>query len=246
MEQWAYQEHYDMEDRHWWFRSRRRVLWALIRRAGLPPSPSILDAGCGTGRNMVEFSRLGPAEGIDLAPEAVQFCLRRGLGGVREAAIEDLPFEDERFGLVLATDVIEHLEDEGPALEELRRVTAPDGRIIVTVPAYNWLWSEHDKAWHHFRRYTRRTIAAQLRGHGWEPVVETYFYSAMLAPVAIVRTAQRLRPGGANGNGKSDLHLSPPALDRWLEMPVRLEARLIERGGSLPTGVSIGMVAVKR
>jgi SAM-dependent methyltransferase len=249
MEDWTYQEHYDMEERHWWFRSRRRVLWALVERAGVRPSPRILDAGCGTGRNMVEFARLGSAEGVDLSPQAVEFCHRRGLHGVRRAAIEELPYEDGRFNLVLATDVIEHLEDEGPALEELRRVTAGDGRLIVTVPAYNWLWSNHDTSWHHFRRYTRRLLAERVRAHGWEPVVETYFYSSLLPPVAAVRTFQRLRGGaGANGtgDGKSDLHLSPTALDRWLEMPVRAEARLIRRGASLPAGVSVGAVCMRR
>jgi SAM-dependent methyltransferase len=249
MEDWTYQEHYDMEERHWWFRSRRRVLWALVDRAGVGASPRILDAGCGTGRNMVEFARLGPAEGVDLSPQAVEFCRRRGLHGVRQAAIEELPYEDGRFDLVLATDVIEHLEDEGPALDELRRVTSDDGRLIVTVPAYNWLWSNHDTSWHHFRRYTRRLLAQRVRAHGWEPVVETYFYTSLLPPVAAVRTLQRLRGGAdrnGDGDGKSDLHLSPTALDRWLEMPVRAEARLIRRGASLPAGVSVGAVCMRR
>jgi SAM-dependent methyltransferase len=241
MEDWAYQEHYDMEDRHWWFRSRRRVIWALLHRAELPASPRILDAGCGTGRNVVEFGALGPTEGVDLSRQAVEFCHRRGLHGVREAAIEDLPFEDDGFDLVLATDVIEHLPEEGPALTELRRVARPDGRLIVTVPAYNWLWSQHDTSWHHYRRYTRATLRDRLRASGWEPTVETYFYSAILPPVALVRTFQRLRSNG-NGNGKSDLHLSPGALDRWLELPVKGEAELIKRGVSLPAGVSLGMV----
>jgi SAM-dependent methyltransferase len=239
MEDWTYQEHYDMEDRHWWFRSRRRVLWALVDRAGLPASPRVLDAGCGTGRNLVEFARLGPAEGVDLSRQAVEFCQRRGLDGVRLAAIEDLPFEDGRFDLLLATDVIEHLPDDGPALAELRRVAAPDARLIVTVPAYNWLWSQHDASWHHYRRYTRPMLRDHVTAHGWEPTVSTYFYSTMLPPVAVVRTFQRFR---SNGNGKSDLHLSPGALDRWLELPVRGEAELIRRGVSLPAGVSLGMV----
>jgi SAM-dependent methyltransferase len=247
MEAWTYQEHYDMEDRHWWFRSRRRVLWALVRRAGAPPSPHILDAGCGTGRNVVEFGRLGPTEGVDLSPQAVEFCHRRGLTGVREAAIEDLPYEDGRFDLVLATDVIEHLEDEGPALEELHRVTSAEGRLVLTVPAYQWLWSRHDTSWHHFRRYTRARLAARAAAHGWRPIVETYFYASMLPPVAAVRMIQRMR-AGQNGHEEaaSDLHLSPPALDRILELPVRAEAGLIERGRSLPAGVSLGMVCARR
>lgn len=230
-----------MEDRHWWFRSRRRVIWALIHRAGLPPSPRVLDAGCGTGRNLMEFQSLGPAEGVDLSQQAVEFCHRRGLDGVRQGSIEELPYEDGRFQLLVATDVIEHLPDDGAALAELRRVAGADARLIITVPAYSWLWSKHDTSWHHYRRYTRPMLQERVRAHGWEPEVSTYFYSSMLAPVAAVRTFQRLRRD-TNGNGKSDLHLSPAALDRMLELPIRGEARLIERGYSLPAGVSLGMV----
>ena len=243
MEDWTFQEHFDMEDRHWWFRSRRRVIWALVRRAEAGASPRILDAGCGTGRNLMDFQRLGPAEGVDVSRQAVEFCQRRGLQGVREGAIEALPFENDRFDLIFATDVIEHLPDDGPALEELRRVAAPGARLIITVPAYNWLWSQHDTSWHHYRRYTRPRLRERVTSHGWEPLATSYFYSTLLPPVALVRTLQRLR---SNGNGKSDLHLSPGALNRWLELPVRGEAKLIERGASLPAGVSLGMVCTLR
>ena len=210
-----------------------------IHRAQLAGSPRILDAGCGTGRNLMDFQALGPAEGVDLSKEAIEFCQRRGLHGVREAPIEDLPYEDGRFDLLFATDVIEHLPDDGPALTELRRVAAPGASLIITVPAYSWLWSQHDTSWHHYRRYTRPRLRERVISHGWEPTVTSYFYSTMLPPVAAVRTLQRLR---SNGNDKSDLHLSPGALDKWLELPVRGEAKLIERGASLPAGVSLGMV----
>jgi SAM-dependent methyltransferase len=241
MEDWTYQEHYDMEDRHWWFRSRRLVIAALIERAELPPSPRLLDAGCGTGRNLMDLRALGPAEGVDLSPQAVEFCRRRGLDGVRRAAIEDLPYEAGRFQLLLATDVIEHLPDDGPALAELRRVAAPEARLIITVPAYGWLWSRHDTSWHHYRRYTRPQLRDRVRVSGWEPMFSSYFYSSMLPPVAVVRTFQRVF-SSSNGDGKSDLHLSPSSLDRLLELPVRGEANLIRRGVSLPAGVSLGMV----
>ena len=243
MEDWTYQEHFDLEDRHWWFRSRRHVIWALMERAGTPPSPRILDAGCGTGRNLLELRHIGSAEGVDLSPRAVEFCRRRGLDGVHEGSLEDLPFESGRFDLLLATDVIEHLPDDGPALAELRRVAAPGGRLLITVPAYNWLWSQHDISWHHYRRYTRRLLEQRIRQQGWEPMLSTYFFSSILPAVAAVRTLQRFR---GNGTGSSDFHLTPGALNRWLELPVREEARLIKRGVSLPAGVSLGMVCTVR
>jgi SAM-dependent methyltransferase len=240
MEEWRYRELYELEDRHWWFRSRRRVLWALLRRAGLPPSPRILDAGCGTGRNLVEFGGLGEAEGVDFSSDAVSFCRLRGLERVRQAPLEELPFESGRFDLALAADVIEHLDDDRRALAELRRVSAAGGRLVATVPAYAWLWSRHDESLHHKRRYTAARLGAALRAAGWEPEVATYFFSAVLPGVAAVRAFRR---GQADGNGESDLSLTSAPVGRLLELPTIAEAKLIERGARLPAGVSLGVVA---
>jgi SAM-dependent methyltransferase len=242
LEDWRYREQFELEDRHWWFRARRRVISSLLARASLPPSPRILDAGCGTGRNLLEFGSLGHATGVDTSPRAVEFCRGRGVQDVRQAAVEHLPFEDSSFDLVLATDVIEHVDDDAAALRELRRVTAPEGRLILTVPAYGWLWSSHDESVHHRRRYTAPRLRERVVAAGWAPAVETYFFSTVLPPVAVVRTVRR-RTGW---NGKSDLALPPPALNRLLELTVRGEARLIERGLRLPAGVSVGMVCVAR
>ena len=243
MDDWRYHELYELEDRHWWFRGRREVIWALLRRAGLPPSPHILDAGCGTGRNLAEFAHLGKAVGVDFSDDAVAFCRRRGLDDVRMAPVEELPFEDASFDLIFATDVIEHLDDDRRALAELRRVAAPGARLVVTVPAYMWLWSPHDVSMHHRRRYTARRLLGQFDATGWEPLVRSYYYSAMLPGVAAVRLVRRRN---AETNGHSDLALAPPALNTALQLPVRAEAKLIERGVRLPAGVSIGTVCRPR
>ncbi len=238
MDEWRYRELYELEDSHWWFRGRRAVIWSLLRRAGLPPAPRILDAGCGTGRNLVEFGRLGEVEGVDASEDAVTFCHRRGLGGVLRARVDELPYDDGRFGLILATDVIEHLDDDRRALAELRRVALAGARLVLTVPAYPWLWSEHDVSMHHRRRYTLGRLQRMVAQAGWQPVVRSYFFSFLLPAVAAVRTARRLAPG----RGRSDLALAPAALGRALELPVLAEAKLIERGVRLPAGVSVGMV----
>src|SRR3954452_12461289 len=124
MEQEIYRLLYELEDRHWWFRGRWAVIEALLRAAPLPGSPRVLDAGCGTGRNLLRYSRLGTAEGMDPSADAVEFCRRRGLE-VEQGTLERLPFDDGRFDLVAATDVVEHVDDDGRALEALRRVSAP-------------------------------------------------------------------------------------------------------------------------
>ena len=159
MEQQAYREQFETEDAHWWFEGRRAVIWALLDRAGLAASAGglrILDAGCGTGRNLIEFGPLGDARGIDSSPEAIEFCRRRGVLGATEGRLESLPFDDGSFDLILATDVLEHIEDDQSVMRELRRVAAPGACLLATVPAYRWLWSQHDDAHHHFRRYTLR------------------------------------------------------------------------------------------
>jgi SAM-dependent methyltransferase len=241
VEEWRYREMYDLEDRHWWFRARRTVIWALLRRAGVDSAPRLLDAGCGTGRNLVEFGRLGTAEGIDVSPQAVDFCRSRGLEGVRQGALEELPFEDGRFDLLLATDVIEHLDDDRHALLELRRVARPGARLVVTVPAYRWLWSQHDTSLRHRRRYTAARLRERATAAGWRAQVETYFFTALLPGVAAVRSARRLRPAETP---RSDMTLAPPALGRLLELASAGEAKLIERGARLPAGVSVGMVGI--
>ena len=242
MEEHVYQQLYDLEDAHWWFRGRRAVLWAMLRRAGVPERAGgarILDAGCGTGRNLAEFGRLGTAQGVDPSPQAIEFCRRRGLAEVEAGGLEALPFADGAFDLILATDVLEHVERDDVAASELRRVAAPGALLVVTVPAYRWLWSQHDDSHHHLRRYTAGSLRRRLAAAGWRPVLITYFNSLLLPPIALVRTLARRR---APRDGRTDYQLTGAALNRMLELPLRAEASLIARGARFPAGVSIGVV----
>lgn len=239
MEEQIYRHLYELEDRHWWFRGRRAVIWSLLRRSEMRPRPRVLDAGCGTGRNLIEFGRLGPAAGVDSSATAVDFCHERGLEGVQRAVLEALPFPDASFDLLLATDVLEHVEEDGRAAAELRRVAAPGARLLVTVPAYGWLWGPHDDTHQHVRRYTKRSLRLMLREAGWAPVAQTYFNSILLAPIALVRTVLRR---GVGPGARSDYELSGGALNGVLALPMRFEAWLIGRGARLPAGVSIAMV----
>lgn len=235
----VYSELYTREDSHWWFRGRRAVIWALLADLPLPRPARVLDAGCGTGRNLIEFGALGPAHGVDPSPVAVEFCHRRGLANVQEAGLEQLPFDDASFDLLLATDVIEHIEKDDVALRELRRVVAPAGRLLITVPAYQWLWSHHDDTHHHFRRYTLPRLRAVVTGSGWRVDRATYFNSLLLAPIAAARAVSKL---GGDGEERADYDKTPASLNAALELPMRAEARVIRRGGTFPAGVSIGMV----
>ena len=169
-----------------------QVLERVIDELRLPARARILDAGCGSGRNMVEFARHGTVTGVELSPTERRAGARarrrrggRGLGA-RDAVRAPTASSSPR-----RLDVIEHLEDDLAALRELRRVVAPGGTLLVTVPAYQWLWSGHDEINHHHRRYTRRSLQRVGEQAGWQQVRTTYFNSLLL-PVAIA--AARARP----------------------------------------------------
>ena len=223
------------DERHWWYRGRRRVLRAQLDRLQIPPGARLLDAGCGSGRTLDELARFGRASGVDTSPEAVAAARRRGHRDVRVARVEDLPFPDGAFDLVTCLDVIEHTPDDRATLAELRRVTRPGGLLVVTVPAYQALWSWHDVVNRHFRRYDSASLRVAARAAGWDVVRDTHFNSVLLAPAAAVRLAQRRR----RAHPRSDLELTPAALDGLLELPLRLEARLLRAGLRLPAGLSL-------
>ena len=226
-----------VEQDHWWFAGRRAVVEVLLERLGRPRPPRVLDVGCGTGRNLELYARLGEVEGVDPSEEAVEFCRGRGLAGVHRAAATELPFADGRFGLITATDVIEHVADDGAALAEMRRVSAPGGALLLTVPAYRWLWSAEDVRLQHHRRYTLGGLRRVAAAAGWKPVWGSYFNTLLLPPIALVRRLRR-RSGGA-----PELELAPRLLNGALSLPMRLEAHLLGAGLRLPAGVSIGLLS---
>jgi SAM-dependent methyltransferase len=223
------------DEEHWWYRGRRRVLRAVLDRLPLAPDARLLDAGCGSGRTLDELARYGRVSGVDLSAAAVDAARRRGHDDVHVARIEDLPFPDGTFDVVTCLDVIEHTPDDRASLAELRRVTRPGGLMLVTVPAYQALWSQHDEVNLHFRRYDRSSLRAASLAAGWDVVGDTHFNGLLLAPAAAVRLAQR----GRRAHRHSDLDLTPRALNAVLELPLRLESRLLGAGARLPAGLSL-------
>jgi SAM-dependent methyltransferase len=227
------------DERHWWYRGRRRVLAAVLDRLELPPGCAVLDAGCGSGRTMDDLALRGRVAGFDLNPLGVEMARARGHADVEVARLEQIPHPDDSFDLITCLDVVEHTPDDVRSLAELRRVARPGAILLTTVPAYEALWSEHDDANLHYRRYRRPALRRAALGAGWEPLAFTYFNSLTLLPAAAVRLAQRLRRRPASGPAHSQLHMTPSALDPLLELPLRAEAALIRRGVRLPVGLSL-------
>jgi SAM-dependent methyltransferase len=223
----------ELDERHWWYRGRRRVLSAVLDGLELPREARLLDAGCGSGRTLDMLAQYGTPAGTELNPIGVEAARRRG-HEVEAAAVEALPHADASFDLVTCLDVIEHTDDDVTSLKELRRVTKPHGRLIVTVPAHPRLWSQHDVANGHRRRYTRRSLRTAAERAGWSIDRMTGFNLAYLLPAALVRLGRKDVPDRG-----SELTLTPPSLNGPLELPLRVEAALVRRGLDLPTGLSL-------
>ncbi len=225
------------EDRHWWYRGRRGVIERVIADLKLPARARILDAGCGSGRNMIELARHGTVSGVELSGASVDVARARGAGEVIAGSVLDMPFDGDSFDLSVCLDVIEHLDDDVGALRELRRVLAPGGSLLVTVPAYQWLWSGHDEVNHHRRRYTRRSLQRVAEQAGWEQVRTTYFNSLLLPLAILLRVLDRF--SRKTTESSLDLWVPPQPLNWLLERPLALEAALIGRGGRIPAGLSL-------
>jgi SAM-dependent methyltransferase len=148
-----------------------------------------------------------------------------------------MPFAADSFDLAVSLDVIEHLEDDLGALREMRRAVTPGGSLLVTVPAYPWLWSGHDEINHHHRRYTRRSLERVASEAGWEQVRTTYFNSLLLPAAIILRVLDRLSTKTTESS--LDLWVPPGPFNWLLERPLELEAALIARGGRIPAGLSL-------
>lgn len=228
------------EDRHWWYRGRRRIVEDELARLPLPPTgdADVLDAGCGSGRMLDTLRRFGDVAGVDMRSASVDFARERGHADIHQGVVEELPWPDAAFDLITCLDVLEHTVDDRVALRELLRVTRPGGHLLVTVPTYQALWSNHDILNHHYRRYNRNTFADSARATGWHVTRTTFFNSLLLPPAITVRLLQRALHEPADRH-RSDVELSPPWMYSALEVPLRLEAAWLRTGRRLPIGLSL-------
>jgi SAM-dependent methyltransferase len=179
----------------------------------------------------------GEVSGIDVSEVASGAARARGHHDVRVGRLEALPWPDDAFDLVTALDVIEHTPDDRITLRELRRVTRPSGFAVVTVPAYQWLFSAHDVVNQHFRRYARRNLVDAALEAEWRIERTSYFNFGLLPLATAVRLAQRLRRG--RPKMQSDFALTPSWLNGALELPLRVEAVWLLNGHRLPAGLSL-------
>ncbi len=248
-----YRVMYLIEDDFWWYTGMRTSMLDLLR-SYLPSTngrrPRILDAGCGTGGMLTRLRSLGDAVGVDISPDAIAFCRARGLGAevVSLGSIESLPFPADHFDAVVSLDVLCDLVDDRAGFAELARVLRPGGILLLNLPAFQRLHSEHDLAVNNLRRYTRREVRRKLTAVGLRPLKLTYANTLLFAPAALVRLAKRwaahaaLR--GRREAARSDLTPPPAPVNRALAALFTAEGRLL-RHVNLPIGLSVVAVARK-
>jgi SAM-dependent methyltransferase len=241
MQQHTYSIMYEVEGTHWWFAGRRRIISSFVEeicRNLKEDSPRILDVGCGTGANLELLGKFGEAEGVDVSHDALAFCRARGLENVRHGAAEELPYEDGTFDLVTALDVVEHLDDDVAGLGEMRRVLRKNGRALLFVPAFMFLWGVQDDVSHHRRRYTLNGLRRVVLDAGFEVERATYANISFFAPILAGRLLMRalaLRPASEN-------NINIGALNGVLGRVLGAESSLLRRV-NFPFGVSALCVA---
>ena len=240
MNEEEYERMFVLEDFYWWFRGRRKIVLSALK--GIK-AEKILDVGCGTGGNLNLFN--GFVVGLDISLQALKLAKKRKPNAILcQGEAENLPFHNESFDLVLALDLLEHLQDDVKGLREMYRVLKKGGNVLITVPAYKFLWSEHDEALHHFRRYSKSEIKVKMEEVGFTITFLSFAIVLPFFPIALFRLLQRLARR-TETKPKTSLIILPPLLNELLYRILLGEAKLIERGISFPFGVSIICRGVK-
>jgi SAM-dependent methyltransferase len=235
-----YRRMFEAEEAQWWYVGQRAIAHALLgpalaaRACSGDAPPRILDAGCGTGGNLVHLARLGRAVGIDLVPQAAAGWRTRGVRAARGDVLA-LPFPDRSFDVVTSFDVIYHawVPDDGAAVAEMVRVVRPEGLVLVRVPALRILWGAHDEAVQSRHRYSRSELVALLETRGLAVIRSTYCNSMLFPLLLARRTLDRLL-----GREGSDVGFLPGPLEWTFRRVLLAEAALVRRGMMLPVGGS--------
>lgn len=225
------------EKSHWWFVARRRLVRALINKyvpAASSGTSSYLDLGCGTGIVLDEIGRgFKRSLGVDISQRALGLTSGRVSSPLVCADAGRLPFADDSFDLISCLDVLEHVRSDLDCISECFRVCKPGGYMVFSVPALDFLWSEHDEALHHLRRYSWRSLRAKLEAGGFHVVKATYSVSAMLIPILFVRFV------AAFGRSRIQPETALSEIPRWVNRTL-MTLHNVENAVSLAIGLPFG------
>jgi len=231
-------------DDWWWSRGRRALVKSLVSRyADGAQVKKVLEIGCGTGATIEQLKPLAEIVcGLDISPAALRYCRQRGIDSICVADVSSLPYQSNEFDLVIGVDVIEHVDNDVSALREIYRVCRPGGLMILTVPAFQFLWSRRDEQHHHKRRYTLSQFRERVADAGFSVKRASYINMPLLLPLfLLVKVGHLLR---RNPSAKMDFVLVPPPINAMLSAVVEREAGWLRRA-DLPIGTSIMCVALR-
>ena len=240
MERKVFEQMAKLDANHWWFTARRRILDGVIERVVRPPKDArILELGAGTGHNLGMLSRFGQVEASELDPIARELASERLGRPVVEAALPDLSmFPTDSYDLVALLDVLEHVPDDRSSLRAIHKLLKPDGALLLTVPINPWMWSAHDVAHHHHRRYRKQEIRKLAEDAGYSIDLFSPFNSLLFPPIAAVRLLGKIAK-----KDDSDDAMPSPVVNKLLDGIFGLERGLI---GRLPMPFGVSLVAVLR
>lgn len=238
-------KYHQIEENYWWFQARRDMVFRLIQDLRLPHTAPILEIGCSGGPLLQRLTNQGYTDltGIDVSEAGIAVAQLRGIPNVSCMDGANLDFPDASFDLVVASDVLEHIQDEGQALRDWARVLRSGGQILIFVPAFQFLWGKHDEVNHHFRRYTSAQLAQSLSGAGLQAERLSYWNVSLFFPTAAVRLFKRLLPADKRPD-KDDFFATPPLLNTLLRGLITTENRILQALNA-PVGVSVFALARK-
>ena len=249
MESHYYKEYYKLEREHWWFKARLDILTSLIQQRIYDGKPlRILNAGVATGATSQMLESFGEVISLEYDQDCCNFLNEELKIDVIQGSLTNLPFEDNSFDLVCAFDVIEHIQEDHQAVKEIKRVLKPKKKFFVTVPAYQFLWSEHDEVNYHYRRYSRTQLSRLFSETGLSVTLKSYFNSILFPLIALVRTLSKLSPSKpVHSKHRSDFEKFTPGKlsDQVLYRIFKTEKFFLKRGIRFPFGVSILMIGQK-
>lgn len=224
-----------VENHHWWFVARRKIINAFIKRAEFKDNIRIFEIGCGNGANLEFLSAHGDVTAIEKSEIALEYASKKNIGTIKQGELPDgIPNDiNEEFDLVVMLDVLEHIEDDEECIKVLRNRVSKNGKLLLTIPAHQYLWSVHDEIHHHKRRYSIKQIRELLSKNGWSIKYISYF-NTLLFPLAFIDRKYGSAPS------KKDYKISIPK--KWLNWSLQkifnLEQHLIGIV-SYPFGLSI-------
>ena len=239
MERVVYETMAELDQSHWWYKARREIIAALIRRiVKPPPNARLLEIGCGTGHNLAMLAEFGAVDALELDDEARTIAEKRLGRRVMSAPLPELAgVPDGHYDLIGAFDVIEHIDDDKAALESVASRLKPGGKLVMTVPAHQWMWSAHDVINHHKRRYSKNGLK-QLIAASPLRLDRIGYFNSLLFPVAVAeRFSSKIR-----GKDEADLSVPPAPINAALEAVFAAERHLVGRL-PLPPGLSLFAVA---